>query len=179
MASARVLTPSAVSTAVTWALTVPMARLRSRQICLLDLPSSNSRKTSICRAVRPLPDRAAGVAAATGAHRFRVGAVVQKASGGTYCVFGQVPASEEAAVMRRILEVNLALVRQRRAGFGLDAYTNELTYAFVVPSTVAATPLLATMTDIARQAHEWRKNYYLASRPAPTDGAIDLLAQFA
>ena len=72
--------------------------------------------------------------------------------------------------MRRILEVNLALVRQRRAGFGLDAYTNELTYAFVVPSTVAATPLLATMSDIARQAHEWRKNYYLASRPAATDG---------
>ena len=96
-----------------------------------------------------------------------------------YCVFGQVPPSEEAAIMRRILEVNLALVRQRRAGFGLDAYTNELTYAFVVPSTVAAGPLLATMSDIARQAHEWKKNYYLASRPVPTDGAIDLLAQFA
>jgi hypothetical protein len=96
-----------------------------------------------------------------------------------YCVFGQVPAAEEAAVMRRILEVNLGLVRQRRAGFGLDVYTNELTYAFVVPSTVAATPLQATMTAIARQAHEWRKNHYLATRPAATGGAADLLAQFA
>ena len=37
----------------------------------------------------------------------------------------------------------------------------------------------AAMTDIARQAHEWRKNYYLSTRPAATDGAIDLLAQFA
>src|SRR5688572_21747559 len=96
-----------------------------------------------------------------------------------YCVFGEVPAAEEAAVMRRILEVNLALVRQRRAGFGLDVYTNELTYAFVVPSTVAAAPLQATMNDIARQAHEWRKNHYLATRPAATGGAADLLAQFA
>ena len=54
-ACTRVSTPSAFSTAATWFLTVPSARLNSREISLFDFPASRSASTSAWRGVMPSP----------------------------------------------------------------------------------------------------------------------------
>jgi CheY-like chemotaxis protein len=57
-ACVRLATPSALRIAVTWILTVPSARPRSRQMSLLGLPCISSASTSLWRPVMP---RSAGV----------------------------------------------------------------------------------------------------------------------
>lgn len=94
-----------------------------------------------------------------------------------YCLFGEIPSADESRIMRRMLEVNLGLVSHNRAGFGIDAHTGEAAYAFTAPlDTSNAAALVTTLREIARNAVEWRKTYFLEGGCAGGDVPSQVLA---
>lgn len=81
------------------------------------------------------------------------------------CMFGKIARADESAVMRRLLETNLALVGNGRAGFGLAPDSGDVVYAFAASlADTDASGLLALLRNIADEASIWRHGHYLAGQ---------------
>ncbi|MGV3656151.1 MAG: CesT family type III secretion system chaperone [Noviherbaspirillum sp.] len=93
------------------------------------------------------------------------------------CRFGTPPREREAAVLARLLEVNLELARAHQAAYGIDAATGEVIHAFrQALDQAGARALLETMKQIAVQAAQWRDTHFLDGAPAPQAPGFEVLA---
>jgi hypothetical protein len=76
--------------------------------------------------------------------------------------FGAVPPENTLAILRRLLEVNVALAPRFMASFGINAETNEVIYSFSCRlGETDARSLQKAMSLVARQARLWRAGHFL------------------
>lgn len=80
-----------------------------------------------------------------------------------FCDFGDVPPEREAAVMRRLLEMNFAVYQGNAPSFTIDPESGRVMLLAEVPLS-EATPVnvMGFLQGLSVQANEWRKNHFLA-----------------
>jgi hypothetical protein len=78
-----------------------------------------------------------------------------------HCVFGPAPA-HDGAVLRRLMERNLRLARERNATYCIDRKTQEIAcYMRRNLAQVDVQALSAEMRRMAQEADEWRDGWFL------------------
>lgn len=86
-----------------------------------------------------------------------------------YCDFGPVPAGNETAVLRRLLEVNLFLTSAPLScSFAINPESEHVILAFRSPIESTSVEALATSLQLcAAEAVSWREGYFLDGDPVP------------
>ena len=78
-----------------------------------------------------------------------------------WCWLGEVPRDEEAAVLRRLLERNVALGRDHGAAFCIDADTRQVVcYLRSTLSVIDAQGFHEELAHLAQLTREWRRNRF-------------------
>ena len=90
--------------------------------------------------------------------------------------FGAPPAERAFEVLRRLLEINLLLAAQGSPRLALDPATGRVIFAYTtLLQDLTAETLLGGIAMAVRQAHAWRKSFFLddacdaAICPSPVD----------
>lgn len=80
-----------------------------------------------------------------------------------YCEYGPVPPSKEAAVQRRLMEINLVLAQEfMPVSFCINPDSNNVLLVMrVLLADTTAALMLQTLKAIAEQALRWRETLYL------------------
>lgn len=84
-----------------------------------------------------------------------------------YCPFGPMPPHEDASMLRRLLELNLALGREHNASYCVDVATREV--AFYLRRDLAQvdmTTLFEEMAGVAEDARRWKEGVLPDAPPA-------------
>jgi hypothetical protein len=104
-----------------------------------------------------------------------------------YCVLGEVPADNQAPVLRRLLELNLAQAREHGGTYCLDGETQEVVYYLRASAAgMDAAGLHEELARVARIASRWREDRFLGEQddgdgdaPMPTPGQANPWLLFA
>lgn len=75
-----------------------------------------------------------------------------------YCVFGVVPLATEAATLRRLLALNIAMGQQHNAAYCIDDRTQELACYLRTTMDIDTRTLKTELAHIAQLAHRWRRD---------------------
>jgi hypothetical protein len=75
-----------------------------------------------------------------------------------YCVFGVVPLATEAATLRRLLALNIAMAQQHNAAYCIDDSTQELACYLRTTMDIDVQTLKAELAHIAQLANRWRRD---------------------
>ncbi|MDB5840436.1 MAG: dapA [Herminiimonas sp.] len=88
------------------------------------------------------------------------------------CHFGRAPGDGTAAVLARLLQVNLSLARAHEPAFGADHVSNDVIYAFHEPLDETTAPeLMEIMKQTAVQAKAWQASYFFDGEDGPATPA--------
>jgi hypothetical protein len=91
------------------------------------------------------------------------------------CKFGAIPVDRTTDVLKRLMEVNLTLLREHRVAYGVDPVTNHVTsgtvYALVDVDPIA---LLDDMSAMARQAKIWQQTHFLEETSSASQAQAEL-----
>lgn len=77
-----------------------------------------------------------------------------------YCVFGVVPLATDAATLRRLLALNIAMAQQHNAAYCIDDSTQELVCYLRATMDIDIQTLRAELAHIAQLAHRWRRDCF-------------------
>ncbi len=75
-----------------------------------------------------------------------------------YCVFGVVPLATEAATLRRLLALNIAMAQQHNATYCIDDSTQELACYLRTTMDIDIQTLKGELAHIAQLANRWRRD---------------------